>query len=135
MITNLYVMFESVSPSADLVLLAGHISVPGYSFSTKPEKQTIRVPGSSDFPVACFFYAQNYFRIFISQMAVEFCRGAAIPSELAAGEKELYRHILETKDFSVQRWLATSEGWDDGDQPFVNTVAEGTSAHTFPIFQ
>jgi hypothetical protein len=81
------------------------------------------------------FYPQNHFRILISHAVVEFYRGAAIPSELAAGETQLYARILETNAFSVRRWLATSEGWNDDDQPFVNTVTEGDSADTFPLLR
>ena len=133
--TNLYVIFDVLTPSADLSYLASRISIPGYSFTTKTQKQTIRVPRNGNFPVYCFFYAQNYFRIYISTSAVEFYREAVIPAELLAGETKLFKTILETNEFSVLRWLATSEDWDDDDQPFVNTISEGTSAESFPLMQ
>jgi hypothetical protein len=128
-------MFEPLNASAYLSQLAPRISVPGYSFSSEPQKQTISMPGEGDLPVTSFFYARHHFRIYISRATVEFYRGAVIPSELVAGERQLYARILETNAFSVRRWLATSEGWNDDDQPFVNTVAEGNSADTFPLLR
>jgi hypothetical protein len=133
MVTNLYVTFEPVSPAADVSQLAADTVVSGYSFSTEPQKETIHIPDEGDFPVTCLFYAQNDFRIYVSRAAVEFYRGGVIPAELAAGETLFYKRILETNEFSVRRWLATSEGWDDDDEPFVNVIAEGTSANTFPL--
>ena len=133
MVTNLCVAFEPLSPSADISRLAAQTSIPGYSFSTQRQKQTIHMPGAGDFPVTCLFYARNEFRIYVSHAVVEFYRGAAIPSELVTGETLLYKRILETNEFSVRRWLATSEGWDDDDQPFVETLADGNSADRFPL--
>lgn len=66
---------------------------------------------------------------------MEFYREAVIPAELLAGETKLFKTILETNEFSVLRWLATSEDWDDDDQPLVNTISEGTSAESFPLMQ
>jgi hypothetical protein len=124
-------MFERLDASADVSELARRISVPGYSFSTEPQKETIPVPDEGDLPVRSFFYAQDHFRIYISPAAVEFYRGAVIPSELVAGETELYARILETNAFSVRRWLATSEGWTDDDQPFVNNCRRGKLSKWF----
>jgi hypothetical protein len=55
------------------------------------------------------------------------------PPNKLASEALLYKRILETKEFSVRKWLATSEGWNDDDEPFVETLGEGNSADTFPL--
>jgi hypothetical protein len=133
MMTNLYVTYQPLTSSANISQLAAHLEIPGYSFSTTRQKETIHVPGEGDFPVTCFFYAHNHFRIYVSHHAVEFYREAEIPPELVASEALFYKRILETKEFSVRKWLATSEGWNDDDEPFVETLAEGNSADTFPL--
>jgi len=55
------------------------------------------MPGVSPAPVRGVFYAQNYFRIFVSdQVIVEFVREAELPSELALGERSLVKSLLNT---------------------------------------
>ena len=91
------------------------------------------MPGEPDSLITCFFYAQNYFRILVSNNVVEFYREAAIPPELETGERQFCIAILETNEFIVRRWVITSEGWDDDDRRFLHVVGEGNSAYTLPL--
>lgn len=81
-------------------------------------------------PVRRLFYAQNYFRVFVSELAVEFRRESKSPPELVTAEHLLRSHILETPGFRLRRWVATSEGWDEDDKPFVRVLREGNSRET-----
>ena len=127
----LYLLVEG--PGRGEGSLARHVKgimIPGYSFSEEPPKKVIRAPGEPDMPVRCLFYAQNYFRVFFSDLAVEFHREYTPPPELVTAEALLRSRILEIPGFTLRRWVATSEGWDDDDRPFARIVSEGTSLET-----
>ena len=75
-------------------LFRGWLS-PGYSFYAEPLQSFIKPPGEPQAPVRCGFYAQNYFRVLISDFAVQFYREAALPSDLADGERQLVAAIFD----------------------------------------
>ena len=81
------------------------------------------------------FYAQNYFRIFVSDQVVEFVREAELPSELALGERSLVKGLLNTGQFTIVRWISTSQGWDDNDRPYTVSIAEGNKESTVPLLR
>jgi len=87
----------------------------------------IKAPGEPDVPVRCLFYAQNYFRIYISDLAIQFYRESTLPPEIAVGEKHLMTSVLGMHQFRLQRWILTKEGWDDDDNPYLHIVSEGSS--------
>lgn len=83
MSTNLYLLFEPAQPDgAYLPQLLQGMAIPGYSFWDNPLKNVINVPGEPDVPARCLFYADNYFRIHISDLVIQFCRESMLPSEL-----------------------------------------------------
>ena len=127
----LYLLFEkSAAGGGSLAREVKGTEVAGYSFSEEPLKKMIRAPGEPDMPVRCLFYAQNYFRVFVSDLAVEFHRDSTPPPELVTAEGLLRSRILEITGFRLRRWVATSEGWDDDDKPFVRVLSEGTRRET-----
>src|SRR6266566_7243321 len=127
----LYLFFENTGAGGGSV--AHHVQglqVPGYSFSEEPLKEVISAPNEPDVPVRCLFYAQNYFRVFVSDLAVEFYRETVPSPEIAAGEGLLRSKILDVPGLKLRRWVATSEGWDDDDKEFVRILSQGASRET-----
>jgi hypothetical protein len=96
-------------------------------------RSTIDVPGGPTVPARCAFYAQNYFRIFVGDRAIQFYREGALPPELASGEQHLLSAVLAATQFILRRWLVTEEGWDDEDNPYVTILGEGTDAEGLRI--
>jgi hypothetical protein len=132
MSTSLYVFLDAPeSEEVTLPQLLQDLSIPGYSFSTHPLRSAIDAPGEPSVPTRGAFYAQNYFRIFLADRAVQFYRDAALPPELAAGEQYLLSAILTLPQFNLRRWIVTDEGWDDEDEPYVTILDEGTDARDF----
>jgi hypothetical protein len=109
------------------------LTVSGYSFSAKPLKDFIEAPGEPQAQVRCGFYAQNYFRVFISDSAVQFYREAALPPDLADGEKQLLAALSGCPDLRLRRWISTSEDWDDDNKAIVEILSEGTDKATLGI--
>jgi hypothetical protein len=130
--TNLFILFDAAESVASYAM---DIEVPGYSFSKEQLKSHIHMPGVSPAPVRCLFYAQNYFRIFVSDQVVEFVREAELPSELAFGERNLVKGLLNTGQFTIVRWISTSQGWDDNDRPYTVTIAEGNKESSVPFLR
>jgi hypothetical protein len=131
MSSTLYLFLENAGTDVDSV--ARHVQglqVPGYMFSEKPLKRVISAPGEPDVQVRCQFYAQNYFRVFVSDLAVEFYREATPPPDIANAEAILRSHILNLPGFKLRRWITTSEGWDDDDKKFVDILSQGNSRET-----
>jgi hypothetical protein len=133
MSSNLYLVFDRTNGGASLPQFVQGLAVSGYSFSAEPLKSFIEPPGEPQAPVRCGFYAQNYFRVFISDSAVQLYREAALPSDLAVGEKQLLAAIFGRPDFRLRRWISTSEDWDDDDKSTVQIVSEGTDKATLRI--
>jgi len=130
--TNLFILFDAAESVASYAM---DIEVPGYSFSKEQLKSHIHMPGVSPAPVRGVFYAQNYFRIFVSDQVVEFVREAELPSELALGERSLLKSLLNTGQFTIVRWISTSQGWDDNDRPYTVSIAEGNKESTVPLLR
>jgi hypothetical protein len=130
MSSNLYLVFDSSNGEASLSRFVQGLAISGYSSSARPLKSFITAPGEPQTPVRCGFYAQNYFRIFISDSAVQFYREAALPFDLAKGEKQLLAAIFGPPDFRLLRWISTSEDWNDDDKPTVQILSEGTNQQT-----
>ena len=133
MSSNLYLVFDSTNGGASLPQLVQGLAISGYSFSAEPLKSFIEPPGEPQAAVRCGFYAQNYFRVFISDSAVQFCREVALPSDLADGEKQLLAAIFRRPDVRLRRWIITSEDWDDDDKPTVQILSEGIEKATLSI--
>lgn len=104
------------------------VSIPGFSFYNLPSKPSIKAPGERNLVVRYNFYAQNYFRIYISDLAVEFSRETPAPPHIAEGERMLLNLILALPRLRLRRWILTSEGYDDDDRYFAKIVAEGNTA-------
>jgi hypothetical protein len=83
MSSNLYLLFDSAEVLPPLLEGA---TVPAYSFTSHLTRAAINAPGEPSERMRCMFYAQNYFRIFVADRAIECSRVTAIPPELAAGE-------------------------------------------------
>jgi hypothetical protein len=130
--TNLFILLDA---SESVASYAVDIEVPGYSFWKDQLKSHIHMPGVSPARVRCLFYAQNYFRILVSDQVVEFVREAELPSELALGERSLVKGLLNTGQFTIVRWISTSQGWDDNDRPYTVTIAEGNKESSFPLLR
>jgi hypothetical protein len=128
MSSNLYLFFDASNSNDVLPPALQGLAVPGYSFWSDPMRKTVDAPGEPGLPVHCTFYAQNDFRIFIADRAIHFRRGAALPPELARGERHLVAAVLELVQFRLRRWVATEEGWTDDDEPFVSLLREGNDA-------
>jgi hypothetical protein len=127
----LYLLFENVSGrGGSIARQVEALKVPIYSFSQKPLKDLIRPPGEREMPVRCQFYAQNYFRVYVSDFAVEFHRDATALPELRAAEELLRSRILGLPGVKLRRWVITTEGWDDDDKPFVQVLSQGSSHET-----
>jgi hypothetical protein len=128
MSSSLYLLFE---PAAGLEVtlppLVQDLAVPGYSFSSHRLKPVMQVPGEPDVPTRCQFYAQNDFRIFIADPAIQFHRESALPSELANGGQRFQSAVLGLRQFTLRRWIITEEDWDDDDQPVVRILSEGNT--------
>jgi len=90
----------------------------------------IKAPDEQPLPVRCFLYAQDYFRIYIADMAVQFHREAALPPDLAVGEQEFQVAALSRADIRLRRWIATDEDWDDDEKRVVQILAEGKDRET-----
>src|ERR1051325_2316348 len=99
MSSNLYLVFDSTNGGTSLPQFVQGLAVSGYSFSAKPLKIFIEPPGEPQAPVRCVLYAQNYFRVFISDSVVQFYREVALPSDLADGDKQLLAAIFGRPDF------------------------------------
>ena len=87
MSSNLYLFFDASNSNDVLPRMLQELTVPGFSFSRDPIRTTLDAPGEPCELVRCAFYARNYFRIFVADRAVQFCRDAALPPELARGEQ------------------------------------------------
>jgi hypothetical protein len=132
MITNLYLLFEATEAAeATLAPVLQQLVIPGYSLWSDSLKWDIKVPGEPDVPGVCFFYAQNYFRIFISDLVIKFDRGSLLPPELANGENYLQSTVLGMPQFRLRRWMITEEGWDDADNFYTHILNEGNSKESF----
>src|SRR5262245_58193288 len=118
MSSNLYLLFET-QEGANVALpeFLQEVTIPGYTFWRGPLKHTIKVPGESAVPTRCLFYAQNYFRISISDLVMQFYREITLPAELAAGEKSLQAAAFNLSPFRLRRWIITDEDWDENDDP------------------
>ncbi len=135
MSSNLYLLFQTAEAGAEVSLpqfLEG-MDIPGYSFWDNRLKHRIKVPGEPDVPERCLFYAQNYFRIFISDLVIQFCREieSTLPPEIAAAEKHFQSTVFGLRQFRLRRWIMTEEGWDDDDNPYMRIVSEGNSPESF----
>src|SRR5436190_22358975 len=127
----LYLLFENPAGAGEsLARQVEVLEIPGYSFSRRPLKDVIRAPGEPEMPVRCLFYAQNYFRVFVSDLAVEFHREATPPPEVVAAERVLRSRMLDMPGFKLRRWVTTSEGWDDNNNRFVRVLSQGTGRET-----
>jgi hypothetical protein len=133
MSSNLYLVFDNTNGGTTLPQFAQGLAVSGYSFSVEPLKNFIELPGEPQAKARCGFYAQNYFRVFISDSAVQFYREATLPSNLAEGERQLLDAIFNRPDFRLRRWISTSEDWDDDDKPTVRILSEGTDKATLSV--
>jgi hypothetical protein len=85
MSTSLYVFFATEFQEAALPAVLRDLHVPGYSFSSHPIKHTIDAPNEPSVPTRCTFFAQDYFRIFLADQAIQFYREAPLPRDLATG--------------------------------------------------
>jgi hypothetical protein len=128
MSSSLYVLFDRAQPGATIVSFVSGMPVSGFALFDKPLKASFKAPGEEDAVVRLTFYAQNYFRIFISDLAIEFYRETQAPPEVIAGERAFRDAVLGCEHFKLRRWLLTTEGWDDTDNEYVQVVAEGTDA-------
>ena len=135
--STLYLFFE-VSNSNDVLpqVLQGLV-VPGYSFWPHPLRATIAAPGEPRLPVRCTYYAQSWYRIFLADRAIQFCRDDPFrdgqPAELVRGEQHLVAAVLKMTQFRLRRWLVTDEGWTDDDDPFVDLLREGSDAESLRV--
>jgi hypothetical protein len=119
---HLYVLFaRQLSGALDAIQHTDYLVWPA------SEGQVIRVPGELEVPVARYFYAQNYYRVFIAEKAIEFAREAHMPKDFLADEKRILRAVL---DREIRRWIVTVEGWDDEDRPMCDIVFEGEGAES-----
>lgn len=125
MSANLYLVFDRVNEEASLCKLASTLTIPGFSFTDVCFKDSIEVPGGQSFRVRCSFYAQNYFRIFISDLAVQFYRETTLPTNLVDAERQLRVAFLTHPLFKLRRWVGTSENWNDNDQLVIQILCEG----------
>jgi hypothetical protein len=124
--TNLYLFFEPREPVATLPACIRDLSVPGFTRFEQPLKSKIEVADETPAPVRLVFYTQNYFRTFVADLVLQFCRDIPPPPEVAAGERELREAVLRLDAFRLRRWILTNEWWDDDDSPRVEVLAEGT---------
>jgi hypothetical protein len=138
MSSSLYLLFKNeaapiVRWQVSLPRAVQGLSIVGYSFFDAPLKRFIEAPDERRSPVRCSFYAQNYFRIFISNLAVEFYRETDLPSDLISGERHLALAIFAIPKLRLRRWVSTEEGYSDDDERYVRILAEGTDKDTVPL--
>jgi hypothetical protein len=111
MSTNLYLFFAATEPGATLPARVRDLSVPAFSRFDQPLDDLIEVTGEEPSPVRLTFYTENYFRVYVAELAIQFHRGIPPPREVAAGERWLREAVLRLEAFRLRRWLLTQEGW------------------------
>src|ERR1700729_1811223 len=85
--TNLYLLFDAAEPGATLPARIRDLPVPGFTRFEQPLEPEIAVADETPTFVRFMFYTQNHFRIFVADLALQFCREAPPPPEVAAGER------------------------------------------------
>jgi hypothetical protein len=130
---SLYVLFDPTGEGrASVIEVLRNADVTGYTFFDAPLKAAINPPDEPNSTVRCTYYAENYFRLFISDLAVQFYREASLPDWIAKADEQIVHALLAARQIRLRRWINTQEGWDDDDLPFVRIVGEGDKPEELP---
>jgi hypothetical protein len=126
MSTNLYLFFDPTELGATLPACIGDLLVPGFTRFEQGPHGNIEVANEQPAPVRLMFFTQNYFRIFVADLALKFYREAPPPPEVTAGERALRDAVTQLDALRLRRWLLVREWWDDDDNACVEVLADGT---------